>query len=183
MKDEKVFHDYANFKLDNESLIKELKKVESEVLERFEHVIDVADYYYDKLIDDKDFSEEDHHVFTIAFMYLEEQVEQVKELLKTVYNNKVAELEKHAKEVNLLLNTFDFQTEVLNNEFEDDDDVKVLLEFDKDIFDYLTKYMEVPVEKYNQLDELTYRIFNKNNRNYYSINSIFYEIADELEIL
>ena len=178
MRDEKIFHDYANFKLENDDLIKELTKNDSAVFIRVSHVLDVVDYYYDKLIDDPDFSDDEENIFTIGYAYLLEQIEQIKDLLSKVYNNKVIELDKHAKEVNLLLNTYDFQSEVVNNEFEIDEDVKKLMSFDEDIYNAIINKEEIPNSKFTELDRLTYRIFKKNNRDYYSINSIFIEIAD-----
>lgn len=183
MKDEQLFHDYANFKLENADLFSEMKKQDSLVLERFSHVLDVVDFYYDKLIDNPDFNDEDEEIFSAGFMYLQDQVDQIKELLSKVYDNNIKNLDHHAKEINLLLNTYDFQSEVVTHGFTPDKDVEVLMNFDQDIYDLILNKKEVPSQKYVELDELTYRIFKKNNRDYYSINTIFLEIADELEIL
>ena len=181
--DETVYNEYANWKLENEELLKNIKSNSDDIYYRFKHVLDVVDYYYDKLIDDENYSDEDDVIFKTGFYYIADQFENISELLQKVYNNDFKELDKHAKEVNLFLNTVDFQTEVLNNDITSDEDVKKLLEFDREIYSYISKKKNIPEEKYEELDDLTTKVFNKLNINYYSVNNIFLEIADELNIL
>lgn len=181
--DETVYHEYANWKLENEALLKEIKEKAENIYFRFKHVIDVIDFYYDKLIDDATYTEEDDVIFKTGFYYSADLLEDIKEILSKVYNNNVIELENHSKAINLFLNAIDFQTEVLNNEINGDKDVQRLMGFDQEVYSYISKKEEVPEKYYEELDLLSLNIFQKLNISYYSISNIYLEIADELNIL
>lgn len=183
MIDELAYHEYANWKLEHNELLTAMDSTASSVLFRFKHVLDVVDHLYNKLIDDPNYSEEEDHIFKTGFYYIADQMEDIKSILEKVYENKLEVLEAHAKEVNLFLNAIDFQTELLNKELDSDPDIDRLMSFDKDIIEHIEKKEVVPNRLFEELDELTYRVFKKLNIDYYSISDIFLEIADEYEIL
>lgn len=85
MRDEKVYHEYASWKMENHDLLKYLVDNNSDLIIRFKHVIDVIDHLYDKLIDDPNFSDEEDHIFETGFYYLFDQIEEITGLLKTSY--------------------------------------------------------------------------------------------------
>lgn len=182
--DERVYHEYANWKLENEKIIRKIQEKGGNIYFRFKHVIDVIDFYYNKLIDDVNYNEEDDVIFQTGFYYVADQLEEIKEILRSVYNNKVEVLNEHAKEINLFLNNIDFQTEILNNEtHEENKDIQRLMDINKEIYQFIVKKEAIPEEYYEELDLLTTKIFRKLKIDYYPINNIFLEIADELNIL
>ncbi|HHW79314.1 MAG TPA: hypothetical protein GX742_00770 [Acholeplasmataceae bacterium] len=181
--DETTYHEYANWKLENSDLLKELSQNASSIYFRFKHILEVVKHYYNKLIDDVNYSEEDDAIFKTGYYYLADQIEDIKTILNKVYNNDAKVLESHAKEINLFLNTIDFQTELLNNELEEDDDIQRLMDFDQDVYNFIIEKNPIPEKYYDELDDLTFKIFKKLDISYYSVNDIFLEIADELNIL
>lgn len=181
--DEAAYNEFANWQLENDDLLKQLKNKAQGIYFRFDHIISVVQYYYDKLIDDENYTEDDDAIFKTGFYYLADQLEDVKTLLEEIYKNDIDELSKHSKEINLFLNTIDFQTELLNNELDDKEDIQRLMDFDQDVYNFITEKHPVPIDYYEELDALTLKIFKRLNINYYSINDIFLEIADELNIL
>jgi hypothetical protein len=183
MRDEKIYHEYANWKIENHELLKYLVENNSDLIQRFRHVIDVTDYLYDKLIDDVTYSEDEDHIFETGFYYLFDQIEEITTLLKKAYQNNVQDLEKRAKDVNLLLSTIDFQNELLGVENFEQKDLDRLVEFEQAVLDKLEKKENIPYEMFDHLDSISYEIFNKLNVEYYPIDDIFLEIADELGIL
>jgi hypothetical protein len=92
-------------------------------------------------------------------------------------------LEKRAKDVNLLLSAIDFQNELLGVENFEQKDMDRLVEFERAVLEKLEKKEIVPHEMFQRLDNMSYEIFNKLNVEYYPIDDIFLEIADELGIL
>lgn len=183
MRDEKVYHEYANWKIENHELLKYLVENNSDLILRFKHVIDVTDYLYDKLIDDESYTDDEDHIFETGFYYLFDQIEEITNLLKKAYQNNVQDLEKRAKDVNLLLSTIDFQNELLGVENFEQKDMDRLVEFEQSVLEKLEKKESVPQHMFNHLDTISYEIFNKLNLEYYPIDDIFLEIADELGIL
>lgn len=183
MRDEKVYHEYANWKIENHELLKYLVETNSDLILRFKHVIDVTDYLYDKLIDDSSYTEDEDHIFETGFYYLFDQIEEIVSLLKKAYQNNVQDLEKRAKDVNLLLSAIDFQNELLGVENFEQKDMDRLVEFEKMVLEKLEKKEMIPHEMFHHLDNMSFEIFNKLNVEYYPIDDIFLEIADELGIL
>lgn len=182
MRDELKYHEYANWKMENHDLLNYLTENNSDLMIRFKHVLDVTDYLYNKLIDDPNFSEDEDQIFETGFYYLFDQIDKITQLLKP-YQNEFKALEKRAKEINLLLSAIDFQNELATLEDYDDTDMADLIDFEQEITKKIENKEEVEQDMYEKLDRITFEIFNKLDVEYYPINDIFLEIADELGIL
>lgn len=182
-RDESIYHEYANWKLEFHDLLTYLRENDSDLIMRFKHVFDVTDFLYDKLIDDPDFSDEENQIFETGFYYVFDQIDRINKLLKETYQDQLDILEKHAKDVNLLLNAIDFQNELLSVEDYQQEDLDVLIKFEEKVETLLLKKENVPTDMFDELDQLSYRIFNDMEVDYYPINDIFFEIADELGII
>lgn len=182
MRDERLYHEYASWKMEHHDLLKYLTENNSDLIVRFKHVIDVTDYLYDKLIDDHTYLEEDDHIFETGFYYLFDQMEEIMKLLK-FYDNNIKDLEKRAKDVNLLLSAIDFQNELLGVEHFEQKDMDQLVFFEQKVLNKIEKKEDIPFSMFEELDQLSLKMFHKLDMEYYPINSIFLEIADELGIL
>jgi hypothetical protein len=77
MRDEKLYHEYANWKIEHHQLLKELVDRDSDLIIRFKHVIDVIDHLYDRLIDDTHYTDEEDQIFETGFYYLVDQIEEI----------------------------------------------------------------------------------------------------------
>lgn len=182
MRDELKYHEYANWKMEHDELLKYLTENNSNLMIRFKHVLDVTDYLYDKLIDEPNYSEDEDHIFLTGFYYMFDQIDKITALLKP-YNNEFSALEKKSKEINLLLSTIDFQNELASVDDYDESDMADLIDFEQDLTRRLENKEEVPELMFKQLDNITFKIFQKLDVEYFPINDIFLEIADELGIL
>ena len=182
MRDELKYHEYANWKIENHDLLKYLTENNSDLMIRFKHVLDVTDYLYDKLIDDPNFSDDEDQIFETGFYYLFDQIETITELLKP-YQNDYKALELRANDINLLLAAIDFQNELASVDDYDESDMADLIDFEEELTKRLENKEEVTEDMYEKLDHMTYEIFNKMNVEYFPVNDIFLEIADELGIL
>ncbi|PKK92433.1 MAG: hypothetical protein CVV62_00340, partial [Tenericutes bacterium HGW-Tenericutes-7] len=136
-----------------------------------------------KLIDDETYTDDEDHIFETGFYYLFDQLEEITRLLKKSYQNDIKNLELRAKDVNLLLSTIDFQNELLGVENFEQKDMDLLVDFEQDITKKIENKEEIPISMFDQLDQMTFEMFQKLNVEYYPINDIFLEIADELGIL
>ncbi|WP_162146856.1 hypothetical protein [Acholeplasma granularum] len=183
MENELIYNEYAGWKLDNHELLMNLKNLDSLIIFRFENVLNVIDFLYDKLIDDPTYNEDDHDNFTFGFNYVHGQVEEIKKILNDYYGGDYLALNLDAKKVNLLLNTIDFQHELLDLDNFDPKSMELLLNFEAEIIDKLSKKEPLEEKMYSKLDELSLKIFKNLNIDYYPIDSIYLEIADELGLL
>lgn len=183
MRDELIYHDYAGWKLEHHDLVDNLKKVNSPLILRFEHVLTVTDFLYDKLIDDPEFNQIDHEIFVDGFTYIYDQFEEIKKILREHFSNDFLALNASAKKVNLLLNTIDFQNELLSIEDFEQTDMEFFLKFEEQIIDKLSKKDPFPDALYQTLDQESEKIFNKLQVEYYPVSAIFMAIADELGLI
>ncbi|WP_264229782.1 hypothetical protein [Acholeplasma laidlawii] len=183
MEHELIYNEYAGWLLEHEELLSKLKQLDSLLLFRFENVLNVVDHLYNKLIDDPTYNEDDHDNFSFGFHYLHTQVEEIKKILVNLYNNDYLAMNVDAKKVNLLLNTIDFQHELLDLENYDAQSMEQLLNFETLIISKLTNKEKIDETLYQQLDDMSLQIFKRLNIEYYPIDSIFLEIADELGII
>lgn len=183
MRDERIYHDYANWKIENHELLSYLIEKNSDLIIRFKHVIDVIDFLYDRLIDEASYTDEENQIFETGFYYMFDQMEEIVSLLRKSYQNNIKDLEHRANDVNLLLSAIDFQNELLGVDDFEQKDMDVLVDFEKKILRMLENKQEIPKDMYDQLDKASLEIFTKLNVEYYPINDIFLEIADELGIL
>src|SRR5690554_4940422 len=183
MNNELIYNEYAGWLLEHDELLSKLRQLDSLLLFRFENVLNVVDHLYNKLIDDPTFNEDDHDNFTFGFHYIHAQVEEIKKILVEYYNNDYLALNMDAKKVNLLLNTIDFQHELLDLDNFDPKSMELLLNFEAEIIDKLSKKEPLEEKMYSKLDELSIKIFKNLNIDYYPIDSIYLEIADELGLL
>jgi hypothetical protein len=183
MVDESIYHEYASWKLEHMEFIDHLKTKDSNLMVRFNHVISVVDHLYDKLVDTMSYTDDEINIFQTGFFYLADQIDEIQNLLKAYYKEDLQILESKSKEINLLLSVIDFQNEIMSVESFDQADLDKLIAFEKDVLDKLKLNEHIPDSMYHDLDELTYTMFKKMDVDFYSINDIFYEIADELGII
>ncbi len=183
MRDELIYHEYAGWKLEHSELLNNLKQLDSPLLVRFENVLSVIGFLYDKLIDDPEFNEDDHEIFSTGFYYVFDQIEEIKKVLKDVYHNDYLELNLDSKKINLLLNTIDFQNELLSLDNYDQASMQFLLDFEAEVLEKLSKKQSIEESMYKKLDIESLKMFKKMQVDYYPIDTIFLEIADELGII
>lgn len=181
--DETTYHEYVNFKLENKEFLDKLESEGNDIYYRFKHVLDVVEYLYNSLVDKEDYGEQEHIIFETGYFYIVTQVEEIRDLLKTYYNDNIVQMNNSAKEVNLLLNTYDFQTEVSNYNSLDSDYTKSLLEFDKKIIKYFENKEVIPENLYLELDIIVSKLYEDLEINYYTLNTIFLEIAEQYNII
>jgi len=183
VRDEKIYHEYANWKIEHHDLFKYLAESDSGLFIRFKHVLDVTDFLYDKLIDDVNYSDDEHSIFESGFYYIFDQVVVIDDLLQKSFKHNVKELESHAKDVNLLLTVLEFKNELLGMDDFEQIDLDKLETFEKVIMQMIEKKQVVSEEKFVEFDHLTEDIFSKFEDEFYPTYNIFLDIADELGIL
>ena len=183
MVDERIYHDYASWKLEHIEFIEHLKSSDSNLMIRFNHVFAVVDHLYDKLVETMSYTDDEINIFQTGFFYLADQIDEINALLKDFYREDLTILETKAKEINLLLSVIDFQNELMGVESFEQEDMDQLIAFENNVLDKLKQNEVIPQSMYAELDELTFNMFKKMDVDFYSVNDIFLEIADELGII
>lgn len=181
--DETIYNEYAGWQLENDEVLKDLKIKGDSLFYRFKHVFDVVDYLYLQLVENPKYSETEDQIFRTGYYYLVKIIDEIKDIVEKYYNNNFDLANNFAKDINFLLNIQDFQAEIILSEKEDDKSIKELLSFDQKVVNYLEKKQLVPENIYQEFDSLLSKVFDEETINYLTINSIFLEIADELNIL
>ena len=177
-----IFDDYFSFKKENKDLIKNLVSSKSLIISHISSVMIVVDYLFEKKMKKKNLSSDEEYIFMMGYDYLYECLDITSIILKQYFNNDFNELNKFPKTLNLLFYVNEYKTELEAREnlksfvpkFEELEDI---------CYKALKDKAEVKDEYFAILDDLVYKSFEANNIESPSIESIFYDIALEYDIL
>lgn len=166
-----IVTDYANWKFENSNLIESLLKNKSKIIERFHHVFLVADFYYEKVVNDKEeLSEDDEVIFQTAFIYLHEHINTIDIILEQYFNKDINKMEEVGKTIALLLLINDVQNELENDdELDNPKNHKLLSDIEQRLYKYIETHTNAPDSMYGEISDL--------------ISSLYDEYYDECEIL
>lgn len=179
-----VFHDYANWILEISDLTEALKEKKSILLDRFKYVLDVLDFLYDKKINEKTLNNEEESIFETGFYYVFEQFENIKLILEHDYQGDIDLMDIQSKTVILLLNTIEFQNEIIGNSDEANEaHMQLLVDIEQEVLGLLEKKTDAPIDLFEKLDTVTEGIYKDLELDYYPIHDIFFEIADEFGLI
>ena len=176
-----IFEDYLNWKYENHELIHDLVKTRSNTISRFTHVISVVDYLYDKKQKDA-LSEDEILIFSTGYDYIFDQFEMIKSILDLKFNKNIKEMEKYSKTINLLLYINEFQGEIAN-----DNRIKNQINQLNSLYDRINQKLDNKInadeEDFILLNDITFNIFEKNGIEIHTVDSIFYDIAVEYDLV
>ena len=176
-----IFEDYLNWKYENHELIHDLVKSRSNTISRFTHVISVVDYLYDKK-QKVALSEDEILIFSTGYDYIFDQFEMIKSILDLKFNKNIEEMEKYSKTINLLLYITEFQGEIAN-----DNRIKNQINQLNSLYDRINQKLDNKInadeEDFILLNDITFNIFEKNGIDIHTVDSIFYDIAVEYDLV
>jgi|SRR5690554_338 len=179
---ENIFNDYASWFLEQASFIEELTKLNSSLLKYNKHVIDVVKHLYNKVLEEKKLSSDEETIFTTGFYYLFEQFEQINLILKHHYDDNVIKFNKQAKTMLLLLDLINLENE-LYDLIGDEEKLKPLIALENEIIAYLAKNKQAPKSLFDKLNQVSELAFLEVSDDFYPLKEIFYDIADEYNLL
>ncbi len=177
-----IYEDYYSFREENKDIFNELIKRNSVVIKRFSSVISVVDYlYYNSKV--SKLTEDEEYIFSSGFDYIVDEIEYIKIMLHEL-NNDYNEFERLAPTINLLLYINDVRQEIndiKNSSFKKKE--KDVIELEEKVQALLRERKIADENYYGAINELTYEIFDLNEIELNTVNSIFYEIALEYNII
>ena len=174
-----IFEDYLNWKYENHELIKALVKKRSKTISRFTHVISVVDYLYEKK---NSLTEDEQLIFSTGFDYIYDQFQMIGTILDCKINKNVDEMEKYSKTINLLLYINEFKSEILNQD-SIKDQISELNRLEDKVNKELDNKEDSSEEDYILLNDISYKIFEKNGIELHTVDQIFYDIALEYDLV
>ena len=176
-----IFEDYLSWKYENHELIQALVKKKSKTISRFTHVISVVDYLYDQKQKNA-LTEDEELIFSTGYDYIYDQFQMIGTILDCKFNKNIDEMEKYSKTINLLLYINEFRSEVLNQE-----SVKEQITELNTLEDKVNKELDnkenAVEEDFILLNDITYKIFEKNGIEVHTVDQIFYDIALEYNLV
>ena len=176
-----IFEDYLSWKYENHELIQALVKKKSKTISRFTHVISVVDYLYGQKQKNA-LTEDEELIFSTGYDYIYDQFQMIGTILDCKFNKNIDEMEKYSKTINLLLYINEFQSEVLNQE-----SVKEQITELNTLEDKVNKELDnkenAVEEDFILLNDITYKIFEKNGIEVHTVDQIFYDIELEYNLV
>lgn len=177
-----MYHDYANWLLEKSNLFENLTKVNSVLLERYKHARDVVEHLYEKKVNTKALDSDEESIFSFGFYYLFEEFEQISILLENTYQGDIQRFNENVDTILLYLNAVEFENEIYNT-FEDLEKAKPIVELEKEILLFIERQEKAPKEMYEKFDQVSMQVFTDLEIDYYPINEIFFDIADEMGLI
>ena len=181
---ENQYLDYASWKKTNEKLIDFLIKKNSKIIARFRYVLMVVDYLFDKVVYERmKLSIEEEEIFEVGYQYIFDRFMTINLLLEKVFDNKMEEMEKFSKEINLLLYIIDFEDEIDSLEGNHKKEHERFASLEDEIMQLIEHKHHVEAEMFALVDDISIAIFDGLGVEYYGITDIFYDIAIDLELI
>lgn len=168
-----TYFDYKEWLEEDKEIVSLLRK--SNMLERYEHIFLVVEYYYNRRDENEDYEED---IFQAGFNYIFNIVNKIKIWIKEFYNNNSIEFQKYRKTLHYLLLIQDILEET-----EGFSDIEELENLEQKALNLLKNKKIVEDTMYPLLDDLTSKIFFNNKRDFKGYVEIFYEIAENLNLV
>lgn len=181
---ENQFLDYASWRKSNDKLLTYLINNKSLIIARFKYVIAVVDYLFDKVINEKyELDNNENEMFEVGYQYIFDRFMTINLLLEKVFDNKMEEMEKFAKEINLLLYIIDFEDEIDSLEGNHKKEHERFASLEDEIMQLIEHKHHVEAEMFALVDDISIAIFDGLGIEYYGITDIFYDIAIDMELI
>lgn len=181
---ENQYLDYASWKKTNSKLLDFFIQKNSKIIARFKYVIAVVDYLFDQVVyEHKTLNKDEEEMFEVGYQYIFDRFNTIEMILTHVFDNNIDEMEKFAKEINLLLYIIDFEDEIDSLDGEHKKEHKTFADLEDRVMQQIEKKEHVEDGLFALVDDISLTTFEGINVDYYSITDIFYDIAVELEII
>lgn len=181
---ENQYLDYASWKKTNSKLLDFFIEKKSKIIARFKYVIAVVDYLFEQVIyEHKTLNKDEEEMFEVGYQYIFDRFNTIEMILIHVFNNNINEMEKFAKEINLLLYIIDFEDEIDSLEGDNKKEHKAFADLEDRVMQQIEKKEHIEDGLFALVDDISLTTFERLNVEYYSITDIFYDIAIDLEII
>ncbi len=177
-----MYHDYASWVIEKSELFNELTKHNSLLLERYKYAKEVVKHLYDNKLDIKTLTEDEEAIFSFGFYYLFEEFEQITTILNETYNGDIQRFNANIDGIILYLNAVEFENEIYNA-FPDLEKTKPIVDLELEILTLIEKDEKISKELYAKFDEVSTKVFSDLKLDFYPINEIFFDIADEMGLV
>lgn len=177
------YEDYLAFKEEKYDLIEFLVNKNSNVILRFKHVLAVIDFIYDRYCSNIKITTEEENIFEAGFGYIFDRFNLIELLLANVFSNNKDELEKYSRTINILLYVNDFKDEILNIDEFNTNEIQLISTYEDNILKLLENKEHATDVELGILNDLSTKIFDNLNEEYYGLNEIFYDVALEYGII
>ncbi len=177
-----IYHDYASWVIEKSEIFENLINVNKLLQERYKYAKEVVTHLYDKKLEEKTLTEDEEAIFSFGFYYLFEEFEQISTILNKTYNGDIVRFNANIDAVILYLNAVEFENEIYNA-FSDLEKAKPIVDLEVEILALLEREEKVSKEMYEKFDEVSTKVFTDLKLDFYPINEIFFDIADEMGLI
>lgn len=173
--EEFVYQEYANWRLENEEFLDKIYNSKSTLKNSFEHILPVLEIFYEELIDNEEYGEEEDQIFKVGFSYASSNVEDLKYILENYLANDFKRLEELSKTINLYFHLVDFESEIYQIDNATEKDIEKFQDLEKEVLSFIERGENAPNYLFEKVDRESAIIFRKLNYTYRTMESLFYE--------
>ncbi len=177
-----LYNDYASWVIEKSELFNELTHHNSLLLDRYRYAKEVVKHLYEKKLNLKTLTEDEEAIFSFGFYYLFEEFEQLSTIFNKTYNGDIKRFNANVDAVILYLSAVEFENEIYNA-FSDFEKAKPIVDLEFEILTLIENEEKVSKEMYEKFDEVSTKVFTDLKLDFYPINEIFFDIADEMGLV
>ncbi len=178
-----LFDDYANYKLENGYIIEELKQIKSPIYYKLEPVVICLEHFYEKVVNGEDLEIEEINLFEDGYHYIFERTVYLIALHENYFKKDINEMSKYSKSVILLLQIADYEDEIFFDDVENKEVEKTIIGLDEEVIAHIEEGNDAPDELALVVKEKYERALLALDKDEYSVLDIFFQVAEELNIL
>ncbi len=176
--DNKIYKDYATWKIENTETLDQFSDNSSIVYERLEPVYEVLNHIYDMVVDKKEVDEDLETIFQVGFNYLNTQFDIIKIYFETLFQSKCDDFVDYSEMILFLLYIYDLRIDLENNDI--NSDIEELNDLETNIENMIMEKRDDQEFINSKMNETLGIVFNLMDYEYVSIIDVFVEIAENL---
>lgn len=180
---EKIFNEYAGFREKFSKLIENVKTKLPVIYYHIDLELKVLDFLFDELIDNENFGETEHMIFTIGFHHVEEIVLTINHLLEEKFDNDFERLVQISTELNYFILIKDYYNDLSSLDTFDKDLLNDLDAMVIEIKTYIDNLNHISDKLKLKYDNLLERIVFELPDDYMTIGEVFESIAMEYNLI
>jgi hypothetical protein len=179
MKDEEIYRKYHEITNHYSQLIAQALNSDSIIYYRIDVCITVLDYLLNEYMTLSKLSEDEEVIFKVVLDYFENQLLELTNLLKEYFNNDLKLFFEHEQQIDLIMNTIEFQNEMLRIEHGQAADLKYFKDYETRLVTKLKNQVSFEQQDFTELDQQSAKIF-KQYQDFYPLKFIIDDIESKL---
>lgn len=175
-----IWRDFASWRIENDSMLKQLKENDNYIYSRLEPIYAVVNHIYDSVCTEEHLDEDLENIFEIGFNYLDRRFQVIKIYYETLFKSNCDDFKEYTEMVYYLIYLTDLREDLESHDY--DPNMEELEYVEEEIENMIMERRKDFLYIKDLLNTKLKLIFDKIDYEYINIIDIYLEIAENLGI-